>query len=111
MNRLILKPNQRTECYYVEDIGGFTYLMDKDPSAHMCPADVCHIYREIEKGVFYPVEKGIKLDEKELVGYFYNEVENVYLAFYDEEFFTDTEWKPITEEITKVIAAWDSTKF
>lgn len=105
---LSLRPTEIIRCFFVLDIGMDAYLTDKDPTDSMSdPAEVDHLYREIVKGVYYPVESESYIEGKKIVGYFYDEENKEYLCFYNEEFYTDAEWRPVSKEFLNIISLLD----
>ncbi|MER2005873.1 MAG: hypothetical protein ABS939_00355 [Psychrobacillus sp.] len=95
-------PTEKTKCFFVLDIGMEAYLSDNDPAEDMDSSDADHLYREIVEGVYYPVKDSDYINGKKTVGFFCEEGEKECLSFYNEEFFTDGEWKPISEKFMKV---------
>lgn len=51
-----IMPIEKTECFFVLDIGMEAYLSTKDPSEYLDTSDTDHLYREIVEGVYYPVK-------------------------------------------------------
>ncbi|MGP4074214.1 hypothetical protein ACTWQB_17055 [Piscibacillus sp. B03] len=102
-----IKPSKKTKCFFILDIGMNAYLSDEDPSDNMDSSDIDHLYKEITEGVFYPCGNGDYLNGKKIIGFFYDVKENEYLTFYNDEFFTDAEWKPISEELVEFMTQHD----
>ncbi|PGU00059.1 hypothetical protein [Bacillus cereus] len=102
-----IMPTEKTECFFVLDIGMEAYLSTKDPSEYLDSSDTDHLYREIVEGVYYPVKDSDYINSKKIVGFFYNEEEKECLSFYNEEFFTDAKWEPISNQFLKIKLQYD----
>lgn len=99
-----IKPIEKTKCFFILDIGRQAYLSNEDPSERFDDSDLDHLYREIVEGVYYPVNDNDCVNGKKIAGFFYDENEKKCLIFYNNEFFTDAEWKPISEKFIKVMS-------
>lgn len=100
-------PSEKTECFFVLTIGLEAILLDEDPSKNMDPSDADHLYKEIVAGVYYPITDSLYDDGKKIVGFFYDSEENDCLTFYNNEFFTDAEWKPISNKFVQIKSLYE----
>lgn len=103
-----LKPIKKTYCFAVEDIRGDSYLFDRNPAADMTRNEMNLLYVEIVEGVFYPIKKATFINDKKLVGYFFDEIldkEYKYVYEINGEFSLDTDmdWLPISKEILDTV--------
>lgn len=99
---MLLRPNEKINCFYILTMGMEAYLSDKEPSGNMDSTDADQIYREIVEGVYYPFKDSEYIDGKKIAGFFYSKDEEECLTFYNNEFFTDGEWKPLSLEFEKL---------
>lgn len=90
------KPQTKTKCFFIRDIGFEAYLLDHDPSEKLSyPEDADHLYREIVEGTFYPIKNGECIDGKRIVGYFIDQDNEEFICFYNDEFIADSKWSNV----------------
>lgn len=104
-----LNPTKKTYCFAVEDISGDSYLSTHNPAKDIRdPSEVEHYYREVIEGVFYPIKNATFINDKKLVGYFFDEIldkEYKYVYEINGEFALDTDmdWLTISKEILDTV--------